>query len=92
MSSFTFEGSGPQSPPGADRRGILWCPECGARMDGDSTLCAACGDVVAPGQRPTGPARWWVWLGIAIVGLGLLAASGAAFKGLNDVLSRSFPR
>jgi len=91
VSSRTSLGGGLHYPPGADGHGLWWCPECGARMEGDSPLCAECGDVVAPGHRPTGPARWWVWLGIAVVGLGLLAASGAAFKGLNDALSRSFP-
>ena len=91
MSSHTFEGGGLPYPPGAGGQGILWCPECGARMDGDSTRCVACGDVVAPGHRPSGPARWWVWLGIAVVGLGFLAALAAAFKQLNDALSRSFP-
>jgi hypothetical protein len=91
VSSSTFEGGGLPSPPGADVHGMLWCPECGARRDGDSTRCVTCGDVVAPGQRPTGPARWWVWLGMAIVGLGLLAALATAFKGLNDALYRSFP-
>jgi hypothetical protein len=86
----SFEGGG-LYPRIADPHGIWWCPECGARMDGDATHCAECGDVVVPAHRSLGPARWWVWLGIAVVGLGLLAGLAAAFKGLNDALSNSFP-
>lgn len=54
-----------------DDAGILWCPNCGAEMYGDSTRCAACGDYVTPGARPSKP--WWIWAGlIAIVAAILL--------------------
>jgi hypothetical protein len=57
--------------PEQDDPGILWCPNCGGEMHGDSTRCPKCGDYVTPGARPSGSMPWWIWLGLILIGVGM---------------------
>ncbi len=46
------------------------CPECGAELYDDVTMCYACGSAVGPGARRQGRVPWWV---LVVVGLLVLA-------------------
>lgn len=74
-----FDSDDPDYSPEADDAGVFWCPHCGAEMYGDSTRCPKCGDFVKPGARPSGSMPWWVWAGLVLVGLTLVAGLAASF-------------
>ena len=59
--------------PEADDPGGFWCPKCGAEMYGDSPRCARCGDYVTPGLKPRSAMPGWMWVGLVLVGLTLVA-------------------
>jgi hypothetical protein len=58
--------------------GELWCPECGAVMYADAVRCPKCGNYVTPGARPTSGLPLWIWAGLVLIVLAILA--GALFR------------
>ena len=80
-----FDGDDDFSEPGepeysseADDAGVFWCPSCGGEMYGDATRCPKCGDYVSPGPKSASGMPWWIWAGLAALGLGLIGALLAA--------------
>jgi predicted RNA-binding Zn-ribbon protein involved in translation (DUF1610 family) len=65
--------------PEADDAGVFWCPKCGAEMYGDAGRCPSCGDDVTPGARPSSAMPGWVWAGLVLIGLAMLAGLIASF-------------
>lgn len=59
--------------PEGDEAGVFWCPKCGAEMYGDASRCPTCGNYVTPGARPSSGLPWWIWVGLILAGLTLLA-------------------
>lgn len=68
-----LEIDAPEYAPEADDAGVFWCPKCGAEMFGDAGRCPTCGDDVTPGARPSSPTPRWIWAGLVLVGLAMLA-------------------
>ncbi len=64
--------------PESDEAGELWCPKCGAVMYADATLCPRCGDFVTPGLRPASSMPAWMWVGLGILALLILAGLAAS--------------
>ena len=63
----------PGYSPEADEAGELWCPKCGAVMYADATLCPTCNEYVTPGAKPRASMPAWMWIGLALALLVLLA-------------------
>ncbi len=74
-----YESYEPEYHPEADDAGTFWCPKCGGEMYGDATRCPKCGDFVTPGARPSTRTPGWIWAGLILVGLTLLAGLLASF-------------
>jgi predicted RNA-binding Zn-ribbon protein involved in translation (DUF1610 family) len=70
----------PEYHPEADDAGTFWCPSCGAEMYGDATRCPTCGDFVTPGARPSSRTPWWIWAGLVLVAVTLVAGLLASFR------------
>jgi len=68
----------PDYAPEADDPGVFWCPSCGSEMFGDVGRCPTCGDYVTPGARPSSHTPGWVWAGLVLIGLAMLAGLIAA--------------
>ena len=73
------EGDSPEYSPEADDAGVFWCPHCGSEMYGDAGRCPKCGDFVTPGARPSSGTPGWIWAGLLLIGLAMLAGLAAAF-------------
>jgi hypothetical protein len=65
--------------PEADDPGVFWCPKCGSEMFGDAGRCPTCGDDVTPGARPSSRTPGWIWAGLLLIGLAMLAGAVAVF-------------
>ena len=55
-----------------DDSGIAPCPHCGADMYEDAIRCPKCGDYVTPGAQSKSRLPAWIWVGLVLVGLGML--------------------
>ena len=73
------EADSPDYSPEADDPGVFWCPKCGSEMFGDAGRCPTCGDYVTPGARPSSRTPAWIWAGLVLIGLAMLAGLIAAF-------------
>lgn len=70
----------PEYHPESDDAGVFWCPHCGSDMYGDAVRCPKCGDYVTAGSRHHSQSMpWWIWAGIIVVALSMLAGLIASF-------------